>query len=272
MKCNKLVELIPDYLVGEVDPPARSEIEAHLAACAWCKQEVSSLSSTWSRLGDIPDEEPSPLLAVRFRAMLEGYREGTSHAPAAARPSRFGTWWSQQWSPVALALQFIVALLFLAAGLGAGRYLAATPERNNRDLVEMRREIHSMRQLVALSLLEQQSASERLRGVTYSYQLSQPDDKVISALMERLSLDPNTNVRLASVDALSKFADQSAVRRGLLEALTRQESPLVQIALIDALVQIRERQSADTLRRMSVDQNLNQAVRQRAAWGLREIG
>ena len=136
----------------------------------------------------------------------------------------------------------------------------------------MRREIHSMRQLVALSLLEQQSASERLRGVTYSYQLSQPDDKVISALMERLSLDPNTNVRLASVDALSKFADQSAVRRGLLEALTRQESPLVQIALIDALVQIRERQSADTLRRMSVDQNLNQAVRQRAAWGLREIG
>ena len=34
----------------------------------------------------------------------------------------------------------------------------------------------------------------------------------------------------------------------------------------------RQRESADTLRRMTRDQTLNQAVRQRAEWGLREIG
>ena len=46
----------------------------------------------------------------------------------------------------------------------------------------------------------------------------------------------------------------------------------MQIALIDLMVQTRQRESADTLRRMTRDQTLNQAVRLRAEWGLREIG
>ena len=269
MKCNKLAELIPDYLVGAADPGVRSEIDAHLSACAWCREEVEGLTATWSKLGKLADELPSPVLRERFSAMLEGYREGSASKPASRR---FGfERLVQLWSPGALALQFGAALLCLAAGLAAGHYLTLANGRN-ADLAEMRSEIHSMKRLVALSLLDQQSASERLRGIAYSYQLAQPDQKVIAALLDRLDFDPNINVRLASIDALSKFSDQPAVRRGLLESLARQESPLVQIALIDLMVQTRQRESADTLRRMTRDQTLNQAVRQRAEWGLREIG
>ncbi|PYV14152.1 MAG: hypothetical protein DMG07_12625 [Acidobacteria bacterium] len=252
MKCNKLAELIPDYLVGAADPGVRSEIDAHLSACAWCREEVEGLTATWSKLGELADEQPSPVLRERFSAMLEGYREGAASKPASRR---FGFERLVLWSPGALALQFGAALLCLAAGLAAGHYLTLA-KGSNGDLAEMRSEIRSMKRLVALSLLEQQSASERLRGIAYSYQIAQPD----------------INVRLASIDALSKFSDQPAVRRGLLESLARQESPLVQIALIDLMVQTRQRESADTLRRMTRDQTLNQAVRQRAEWGLREIG
>ena len=88
-----------------------------------------------------------------------------------------------------------------------------------------------LRQMVSLSLLQQQSASERLKGVAWAAQLESGDGSVVTALLDALSNDPNVNVRLASVDALKRFATQDAVRRGAVTALERQTSPLVQIAL-----------------------------------------
>jgi HEAT repeat protein len=84
--------------------------------------------------------------------------------------------------------------------------------------------------------------------------------------------DPNVNVRLATVDALQRFAEQPVVRRGSIEALDRATSPLVQIALIDFLVEFNARESVATLSRLSQDSTLNDAVRARAAWGLQQVG
>jgi len=74
-----------------------------------------------------------------------------------------------------------------------------------------------MKQMVMLSLLKQQSASERLRGVNWSYQIEQPDEQVLSALLRALDSDPNVNVRLAAVDALQQFARRALVKKGLLD-------------------------------------------------------
>ena len=150
-------------------------------------------------------------------------------------------------------------------------YLLSAKGRSNVELVELRDEVHHMRQLVALSLLQQQSASERLRGVSWSSRMASPDGEVISALLDALNYDPNTNVRLAAVDALSNFSEQAAVRQGLIRALSRPNSPLVQIALIDLMVQIKERQSAAALRQLAQDVTIHQLVRQRAERGLREL-
>ena len=129
-----------------------------------------------------------------------------------------------------------------------------------------------MRQMVALSLLQQQSASERLKGVSWSNQLDQPGAEVLSALLDTLMHDPNVNVRLASIDALKRFGATQSVRRGVLQALEEQESPLVQIALIDFMVKTNERESVETLRRLAQDPHVNETVRARAAWGLQQLG
>ena len=128
-----------------------------------------------------------------------------------------------------------------------------------------------MYQLVTLSLLQQQSASERIRGLSWSQRVSQPEPQVLSALLQVLDYDPNANVRLAAVDALQQFSDQPMVRQGLVQAVTRQSSPLVQIALIDLLVQIQEKRSVDTFKRMIADENLNDAVKQRAERALKQL-
>jgi hypothetical protein len=124
---------------------------------------------------------------------------------------------------------------------------------------------------VAMTLLQQDSAIGRLQGVSWSHQLERPSDQVLVTLLDTLRHDPNVNVRLASIDALRAFAAVDSVRTGLVDALGSQPSPLVQIALIDTMVDIRERRSVKALRTLADDQKQNEAVRQRARRGLQQL-
>jgi hypothetical protein len=76
---------------------------------------------------------------------------------------------------------------------------------------------------------------------------------------------------LAAVDALDRFAGYPAVRRDLVKSLPRQDSPLVQISLIDLLVQLHERQSIDVLKQLINDASQDPQVRARAQWGLQNL-
>ncbi len=129
-----------------------------------------------------------------------------------------------------------------------------------------------MRHLVTLALLQQPSASDRLRGVNWSYQIQRPDSAIFEALLRALDSDPNVNVRLAAVDALHQFARDAEVRKGLLRSLAEQQSPLVQIELINLMVELKERESVPVLRQLSQRPELNPAVRERTEWGLQKLG
>jgi hypothetical protein len=160
-------------------------------------------------------------------------------------------------------------ILGIVAGASLRPVQSPQPVAQSSDeLIAVRGELMEMRQMVALSLLQNQSASDRLRGVNWSYQLQQPGEEVLSTMLDTLMHDPNMNVRLATVDALRQFGNQPIVRRGVLEALNRQESPMVQVALIGLAVDLRERESVATLRRLSGDPSLDIAVRERAQKGL----
>ena len=95
-----------------------------------------------------------------------------------------------------------------------------------------------MRQLVALSLMQQQSASERLRGVSWAYQAEPSDREILEALVAAVNDDANVNVRLAAVDALRRFRRVRRPGRPWWSA-PEQSTPIVQVALIDLLVDLR---------------------------------
>ena len=110
------------------------------------------------------------------------------------------------WRP---ALQMAAAVLLLAGGFAAGRgWPNAAHQEARNEVSELRGEVRGMREMVAMSLLQQDSAIERLRGVSWSHQLERPSDQVLATLLETLQHDPNVNVRLASIDALRAFAGQ----------------------------------------------------------------
>jgi HEAT repeat protein len=128
-----------------------------------------------------------------------------------------------------------------------------------------------MRQEIALSLLGQSSAADRIMGIGYSASVDKPDDRTLEALFEALDRDPNPNVRLAAVDALYLFRNKPGVRDSLVRSLAVQSYPLVQIALIDFLVDVREERAAEALKRLIEAGELTPQVRERAEQGLKQI-
>ena len=59
----------------------------------------------------------------------------------------------------------------------------------------------------------------------------------MAALFTRLLEDPNVNVRLAALDALRPLAADDDRRGDFVAAVSRQESPLVALSLIDLLIE-----------------------------------
>jgi hypothetical protein len=274
MRCEEVREQFADYVIDQVQEPARTAVREHLASCTNCRAEAEDLKTLWKTLGAIPAAEPTPELRTRFQIMLEAYEHGLGNATAGSWRRNLNSWLIGWW-PRRPLLQLGVSLTLLILGLIVGRYFhftstGPTPQ-TNPEVAELRSEVLQMRQMVALSLMQQQSASDRLRGVNWSYQLQQPGREVLTALVDTLMHDPNVNVRLATVDALRQFGDQPVVRRGVIEALNRQQSAMVQIALIDLAVDLREKESIDTLRQFTQDGAINAAVRARAQKGLTEL-
>jgi HEAT repeat protein len=190
-------------------------------------------------------------MATRFYAALDAWQMSEQERARAG----FWSWW-----PSRPAWQLALSVACLVLGVFAGSMVVS--RRDNTDMNELRKEMAGMRQLVTLSLLQQQSATERLRGVTYSYRAEPNDTEVLSALMQTVDLDPNVDVRLAAVDALRQFKTKDA-RRGLVDSLKKQESPMVQIAIIDALAELKERSAAPAMRALLTETRIDENVRKR---------
>ena len=128
-----------------------------------------------------------------------------------------------------------------------------------------------MRQLVTLSLLQQQSASDRLKGVTWSYRVEQSDTEVLSALLRTVNQDQNVNVRLAAVDALKNFADSPVTRKAIVQSILKQTSPMMQIALIDLVVDIHDKQATPALRTLLDKPDLDLNVKSRIQSAVQQL-
>jgi len=255
MTCDEAKQLFADYWSHALSDADEIGLEAHLGGCQTCRAEAERLGALWNDLASMPVEQPSAGLRARFYETLAAYRSGAGER--LARPvSRRLVW------------QIAAGIGVLLIGLGAGYGLRPT---QGPEVAQLREEVASMRQLVALSLLQQQSASERVRGVSYAYRVEPSDSEVLSALLDTVNRDPNVNVRLAAVDALHPFASSPATRSGILRSLSKQTSPLVQVALIDLLVDLKDRQAEPELRQLLGNSTADAGVRERAQWALQKL-
>jgi HEAT repeat protein len=132
------------------------------------------------------------------------------------------------------------------------------------EIGQLKREMQQTRALLVLSLLKRESAADRLQALDYSSDITQPDPEVLAALIKTLDIDPNINVRLAAVDALSNFSNEPSVRRAMALSLLKQQEAIVQMSLIDILTKLQDRQAIVQIKHLAENTDTPTQVRERA--------
>jgi hypothetical protein len=259
MTCDHAKELIAGSWQNELGSAAESSLRQHIAECDECRSEMTALGGVWQRLGDLPSPEPSHALTLRWEAALASL--------IAAQPKQARTWSFADLWPRNPVWQGVFAMACLVIGLVAGN---AWP-RQNKEIAKLHEEIASTREMVALSLLQQQTATERLRGVEYSTGMKTMEPEIVSALVHAINEDSSVNVRLAAIDALSKASGNHMVLTSLARSLPEQDSPMVQAALVDYFADARDHQAVGALQQLARRPDLNPAVLERTRSALQEL-
>jgi hypothetical protein len=249
MTCQEIQSRITASVVDRTDLTVAAR--QHVETCAACRAEWVELQRLWSALADVETPEPSTDSAARFQRWLASQSAAAARTAVPAASRRRWVW------------QFAAALGCLAVGFALGE-VRARSDMKDQELARVKGEMESVKQLLAVSMLGQSSASARLRGASLASDLSSPQEPVVGALVRTLEEDENVNVRLAAVDSLAAAADSRQVRRSLVEALAKQDSPTVQLALIGLLGDLRERSVEPVARRLAADENVNPVVRKQA--------
>lgn len=230
MKCSKIKARFSDFLIGEIDEITRKEIQEHVTACDSCRQELESLSAMWTKLGVLPEEQPSNNIRTRFYGMLEKYKQGLEQEKARSSLRELLNGWLERWAPRRPVFQFSFALVLLVVGLAAGYFLHATLQRGG-EIAQLRQEVQQIRQMAAVSLLQQESLSQQLREISGSSRMKQPYEESLAALLRSMDIETDIDLRPAGIDAFFLFRDYSMFRQEFVQTFAEQASPLVQIAL-----------------------------------------
>lgn len=266
MHCEDIRDKLIDVTTADL-MSTEPRVRQHLEMCEQCRDELRRATRAWSLLTAIPDEEPdSSAMRQQFVGILTAFRQiGEKETVSSLWRAPLAP---SAWRPLYVAAAMLLALL--AGGL-IGRQLFIPEHGGDQALDAMRQELRDVREMLTLSLLQQSVASDRIKGVSSAGRLDDPRADVLTALIDALLHDPNVNVRLACIRALGRFKDRPAIREGVVEAVVREQSPLVTIALISFIVEAKDEMAIDALRHLSQDAARDDAVRDTAARGVERL-
>ena len=72
LSCREIVELVTDYLEGDLDADTSTALEAHLDLCPGCARYVEQIRETVATVGDVS----SDTLSTEAQAgLLEAFRD-----------------------------------------------------------------------------------------------------------------------------------------------------------------------------------------------------
>ncbi len=117
-------------------------------------------------------------------------------------------------------------------------------------------------------LNDMQSPGQRITATEEMYELKNTDKDIVDALVNSMNTDPNTNVRLAALEALSRFHREKYVKQQLVGSLKKQKDPIVQIELIQLLTKMKQTGILRELEKITNDGNTMKAVRDHAYAGI----
>lgn len=117
---------------------------------------------------------------------------------------------------------------------------------------------------VYANLVDSTSASTRLAAVLSIQKSNTISYDVIDKLAQTLNHDANSNVRLAALNLMSKYAQDSYVNNVFMLSLSNQKDPLLQLGLMELLRQTDSPKLDDKLYALANDPNTLSEVKDQA--------
>ena len=260
MDKEKLETLLIDYIDGKLSPEERRMVEQeHLQRNEETYKLYEQLKEVMQAMNRSAQLEPSARLRTSFDKVLQTEMAGSKQGKT--------VWFTPTFYRAAAA----VALLAVAGAVG---FVINQQREHAKLLAGYEAEILRTKKEMMDLLNNQNSASQRLMGATVAYNSiaqANADADIIKALIKTMNEDENSNVRLASIEALVKFNDQPHVRQALISSLSTQKDPVVQIALIRLLVDMRVKGLKKELEHITTDDSMLPAVKDEAHAGLLKL-
>ncbi|HYC84401.1 MAG TPA: HEAT repeat domain-containing protein [Chryseosolibacter sp.] len=245
-------DLIQKFNAGNLTTAEQLEFERLIEAGQVDPATLEALAPVGQKLDSIEFPSPSADLDDRFYRMLALQK----------RQARSGFSWSQFFSWPEFAPKLAFASIALVIGIAVGYWVKPAPGPDVQ-YARVTNELAQLREMMMLSLLEKESATERLKAVNLTQEMHQVSNKVTGALIQTLNSDENVNVRLAALEALVPYAKDVSVRTELIRSIGRQDSPLVQMALAELMEQIQEKKSIRELQKIIQSDKTPEEVKDR---------
>ena len=249
-KCGDVAPLLVFYACDEVEPREREQIEAHLAACPSCAQQLreeqemqTALVSAYQPADQL---DPSGILLAQCRSELSELLDDLSAPPLREQWTPFG--WLRRW--MALRPAWSAALL-LVVGLAVGTQVAlwipgrdsggigqavnvkAAPPLTDEDLAKM--DVAGVAPMAdsAAGNLQVQVRTEQPLVLTGSVDDADVRRVLTYVVSNGQRFDPG--VRLDCLEALKARTGDKNVRDALLSAARKDQNAAVRMKALEAL-------------------------------------
>ncbi len=256
MDKEQLEGMLIDYIDGTLSEADRAKVEQEIAKNGEAYRLYEQLREVIAAMDKSEKFEPGANMKAAFERTLQEELAKTKTGKTVF------------FQPV--YLRAAAAVLLVLSGIAIGNWISKNQAREEQ-LAKLAEEVAATKQMMLAMIDNQQSASQRILGANVALKIGKADDEVVNALVKSMNEDPNTNVRLAALEALTKFREQPHVRSVLIQSLAIQKDPVVQIALIQLLVQMKEKDAVKGLEEIIDDSETMKAVKDEAYSGILKL-
>lgn len=207
--------------------------------------ELETLKQFWQPQPPLPG--PSTKLKTGFYqslAQLEqnqlqqnlnsGKADVNIPADTVANDSYYQTGWFQA---AAIILVFVLGLF-----TGRESFQQSPATASEQAIVALQNEVASLSKIMAISMLQKDTASERLAAVSYTRKADMADPLLLRSLINSFEQEKSTAVKLAIINSFNEadFSVQKAemkdIEDSLLDLALTEPQPMVQMALSQMLL------------------------------------
>jgi hypothetical protein len=275
MNCNEVEAVMIDYLDRAVDAETGAAMRAHLINCEQCRKEVDQLRELLLTMADQEMRQPGHGLRDNFQVMLQSElnmetADDLLRRPREGKEEKAGVKGRIAWMTAAACI-LLFGGIWIGSMLGSRKAAPDVASDMPKKIDTMQREMKEMKEAMLYSLIDNESASQRIKAVSYAEEISNPDQHVIQVLVSTLNHDKNVNVRLAALYSLASVADSRQVRDSLVTSLPKQTEPLIQVMLINLLVEKKDNRAIAPIRDIISNKNTLPAVKDAAQRSLKTM-